>query len=239
MSKNKIVEEYYNEKYKTDDYVGLNYDPLHYHQMILKKIKERSGTKSILDIGCSTGYLGQEIKKCEDAKVVGIDISRKALHRASAVLDEVILGDIEKMNPTWPQNYFDIIICADILEHLFDPKAVLTKIRKYLKPDGLLLLSMPNVAYWKLRLKLLMGQWEYQEKGIFEEGHIRFYTKKGSVSLIKRAGYSVKEIHPWVPLFSRFRKDNNKFATFVSEIITKICPTLLGHSFLYIASKKR
>ena len=76
------------------------------------------------------------------------------------------------------EKYFDIIVFADILEHLKEPLEVLKRYKKYLKDDGYIIISIPNIANWKIRFKSLLGRFEYNEYGILDSGHLRFFNEK-------------------------------------------------------------
>ena len=155
------------------------------------KILERAGSGyRILDVGCGSGHLGGDLK-ARDNYVVGLEISPGAAEEARGRLDEIIVGDIESMEIPHPHGFFDRIICADIIEHVFDPGALLRKLRPYLRPTGSLILSVPNVAHFSLRLELLRGRWEYREIGLLDEGHIRFFTRDTAERMIRDVGFQV------------------------------------------------
>ena len=84
-----------------------------------------------------------------------------------------------------------MIICSNILEHLYDPCGVLKTLFPYLKKDGRLIVSLRNIANWTIRLKLLFGKFEYERIGILDRSHIRFFTLRTAKRLIKDAGYRI------------------------------------------------
>jgi len=238
-----ILKEYYEAKFKKRYYgekaVYLNPDPNHYHQKILEIIKRHSKSKTIkiLDVGCATGYLGAAAKMGKNY-VCGIEISEKAAKEAKNVLDDVIVGNIEELELPYPKEYFDIIICSDVIEHLFDPKRILVKLRDYLKSGGKLLMVVPNVAWYGVRLMLLRGRWEYKEYGIMDYGHIRWFTKESGCKLLKGCGYNIEEIIPYVvlPLPLNFL-DRYLITGLLSKISSKIFDTIFSRTFLYVAKK--
>jgi 2-polyprenyl-3-methyl-5-hydroxy-6-metoxy-1,4-benzoquinol methylase len=91
------------------------------------------------------------------------------------------------------EQFFDVIIFADILEHLKDT-SVLSNYRRYLKNDGYAIISIPNVANWKIRLSLLLGKFDYKEAGILSRHHLRFYTLKTAKKMITDAGFQITYI---------------------------------------------
>lgn len=147
--------------------------------------------RRILDVGCAVGMLGYELKQKLDAEVWGVEFMPMAAKQAGKRLDRVLQGPIEKMLPLLPDGYFDTIIMADVLEHLTDPWQVLTDIRKKLATGGEIVASIPNVRYWSVVKSLLEGRWQYEDAGILDRTHLRFFTKHDAVMLFETAGYMV------------------------------------------------
>lgn len=177
---------------------------------LIKHIPDKS---LILDIGCSNGSQGKYLREKKNCIVYGVDISRQAIKEAKKNLDKAVVMDIAKDNLPFKEK-FDVIIFSDILEHLAWPKKVIEKLKKHLKKDGLIVAAVPNVANLKIRLHLLLGKWEYQELGILDKTHLRFFTQKTVRQLFKDCKLKIiKEdcspefafipckIHP--PLFAR------------------------------------
>lgn len=150
--------------------------------------------QKVLDVGCADGALGEKIKKEFGNFVVGIEVSKKMGAEAKKKLDEVIIGDIEEINLNLERNSFDTIVLADVLEHVTQSEKVLQKIKPFLKSDGTLLVSVPNVANIFVRLKLLLGGFEYQESGIMDETHLRWFTLKSLKEMTERNGFEVRRV---------------------------------------------
>ena len=148
----------------------------------------------ILDVGCGTGslakFLGQKNNEC-----YGITISKEEARLAKSRMVDVIAGDIEKITGLpFPEDFFDVVIFADVLEHLKDPSHVLQLVKPYLKTGGLIIASIPNVSNITVRVNLLMGKFDYQECGILDNTHLRFFTLRTAKELISNAAYQIKEI---------------------------------------------
>lgn len=195
--------------------------------------------KKILDVGAATGQLGKALKD-KGNSVVGIEISSTSARQARLVLDDVIVGDIEEIEIPYGDGYFDVIICADVLEHLFDPVKALAKLKRVLKADGELIAVLPNVAYWQIRLGLLFGRFEYRESGILDEGHIRFYNYRSSRELLEKAGFGIAKVAStmgmnrlidYVPFFA------GAFL-FLSGILLRSFPRLFACNFIFVARKR-
>jgi 2-polyprenyl-3-methyl-5-hydroxy-6-metoxy-1,4-benzoquinol methylase len=145
----------------------------------------------VLDVGCGNGRMGEYLIKNNQNKVTGIDISQPAIDQAKKVLSEAYCLDLEKDAMPFSEKSFEIIICGDILEHLFDPLSILKILSKYLKDDGFFLLSIPNVANIFIRLSLLKGNFNYQESGILDETHLRFFTLETIKKMLEQAGLKI------------------------------------------------
>ncbi len=170
-----------------------------------------------LDIGCSTGTLGQQIKqRNNNAEVVGIDIDEQMSKVAKEKLDRVIIGDIERINLAnhLMPNYFDCIIFADILEHLENPWDVLKNVKSFLNNEGVIIASIPNVRHYTTIINLVIkGYWPYQERGIHDKNHLRFFALKNIREMVQNAGlkivriernYRIIERPHWCNRFSKY-----------------------------------
>jgi len=210
----------------------LGFDKNNVHQKILKIID--SGHK-ILDVGCSEGYLG-ELLKNKGNLVYGIEISSNAAEKAIKVLDDVIVGNIEQIDLPWPKEFFDIIICADIIEHLFEPEKVLTKLRMLLKREGRLIASIPNVANYWIRKELLLGRFEYQNSGLLDRGHIRFFTYDSAKKMLVDAGFEIINVDAKIELPAILFYPG-KILKFIPCLTRKCFPKLFGYQFLFVVKK--
>ena len=151
----------------------------------------RQDARHILDIGCATGVLGQELKQKLRAEVWGVECVEAVAEAAAEKLDHVISGRIEDALTQLPDNYFYVISCADVLEHLVDPWEVLSDLRKKLAPSGEIVASIPNVRHWSVIKGLLEGEWRYEVAGILDRTHLRFFTKNSVMNLFENTGYTV------------------------------------------------
>jgi 2-polyprenyl-3-methyl-5-hydroxy-6-metoxy-1,4-benzoquinol methylase len=164
--------------------------------------------RTVLDVGCGVGLNGAAIKRT-GARVTGIEIVPKSIERARAVLDEVIAADISSdaaVRDAIGSRRFDLIVFADVLEHTLEPRAVLERFLPYLEDDGQVLISLPNVAAWTVRLGLLAGRFDYQPSGILDDTHIRFFTRESAARLCESAGLEVLTLAQ-NPMITRAAKD--------------------------------
>lgn len=207
-------------------YNALNLNPFSVHQKIVHLVGRK---KKVLDVGCSVGVLAKEMSN-NNCKVVGIELDEKSIKKAQKYCVEIICGDVESIElKSQYDNYFDFIIFADVLEHLVEPSKVLKRFTKYLKKDGYVIISLPNVANWKIRFKLLFGNFDYEDHGLLDESHIRFFTEKNAKKLIYDAGLEISEFDVTVG-------DVNKFASILHSI-GFLWPNLMAYQFLIMAKK--
>ncbi|GFO54218.1 SAM-dependent methyltransferase [Geomonas sp. Red276] len=169
-----------------DDYYGL------LRPEILEMIP--AGCRSVLDVGCGSGALGAHLKQTGVQEVCGIEIFHDAATQARTVLDEVVEGNIEQVELPFRPGQFDCIICADVLEHLVDPWAMVGKLKALLAPGGCIVASLPNVGFHRIVRGLMKGQWRYGNAGILDRTHLRFFTLPGVEELFTGNGMSVEAI---------------------------------------------
>ena len=147
----------------------------------------------VLDVGCGTGALSVLLRDVREAAVIGVepDASRAARARERGI--EAVTGVLtESLHETLGQ--FDVAIYADVLEHLVDPLAELIKVRPFLRADGVVVISVPNVAHWSVRLDLLRGRFRYAEVGIMDATHLRWFTEETLRQLLEQAGVEILSI---------------------------------------------
>ncbi|AEF93757.1 Methyltransferase type 12 [Desulfotomaculum nigrificans CO-1-SRB] len=153
--------------------------------------------KRILDIGCGQGYLGAVLKEQQPQReVVGIELDQMAAAAAREKLDQVLVGNIEQMMLDFPTGYFDCVIMADVLQHLVNPWDTLLYIKKFMAPDGCLVLSVPNVKNFHLLYQLVNdGTWHYQEAGKLDRAHLRFFTLRELQEMLSSLNLSTSEVY--------------------------------------------
>lgn len=154
--------------------------------------------QDVLEIGCGSGATGETIKRQHPEVVyTGVEIDPGAASEARRVLDRVVTADIERVNPEHldlrPQT-FDVILCADVLEHLYDPWTVVRTLRTLLRPEGRLVASIPNSQNIRLVQNLISGYWTYSPQGLLDATHVRFFTLHEIGKLFVGNGYTIEQV---------------------------------------------
>lgn len=190
--------------------------------------------ETVLDLGCANGVLGEAIKKIGAKQVIGVEINHELADLAKNRLDAVYVGDIETENFKFKEDFFDLIICADVIEHLKTPEKFLETYLKYLKKGGHLIVSIPNVQYYFVLWSLLNGEWNYVDRGIFDKTHLRFFTLRSITRLLQSAGLEIIKINRNYRLREKYCS-HHKIAKYLSLYFFR---NFLTFQYVILARKK-
>ena len=151
---------------------------------------------TVLDVGCSSGNLAMALERSRHCRVVGVDVDRDAVSAARAKGVEAHLADVTRVpvEAVVGARRFDVIVLADVLEHVANPAAVLAPLSRLLAPGGKALCSFPNITHVDVQLMLAQDQWRTQPVGILDETHLRFFTLASFTDLAVRCGYDVAAV---------------------------------------------
>ena len=151
---------------------------------------------AVLDIGCSSGNLGLVLERVRGCRVLGVDIDRDAVAIARSKGIEAIVADLtqEPAAGVVGERRFDVIILADVLEHLVSPARILAPVAALLNPGGRVLCSFPNITHVDVQTMLAQDEWRTQPTGILDETHLRFFTAASFSELAFACGYDVAAI---------------------------------------------
>lgn len=155
------------------------------HSQILRECGQGNGRR-LLDVGCARGHLAKEFIK-QGWVVTGVEYNQEDAELARKEGINVIVGSAEAAFSEISE-LFDVIVFADVLEHLVDPLAILQLAKQRLTPDGRIVISIPNIAHLTIRIQLLLGSFNYADRGILDRTHLHFYTKKSLREMITAAG---------------------------------------------------
>ncbi len=201
------------------------------------------GGGTVLDVGCASGGLLALLAPHARA-TAGLEVSPTAAAEARLVADEVVVGGLGDVPaPAFAAAPFDLVVCADVLEHLPDPAAGLRRVVEWVRPGGAVLVSVPNVAHWSARLRLARGRFGYDPSGIFDEGHLRFFTVDLLRALVAGAGLVEQALVPVVPALHhavpvlRRRPRVDRAAERLWQRAGRRRPALLGYQLVCLAGR--
>lgn len=150
--------------------------------------------EKVLDVGCAKGTFGANLKAKGVKEVWGIEPEKKIAEEARLKLDHVFTGMIEEFSTSHNQT-FDAIFFNDVLEHMYDPESALNTAKKHLNDNGKIYASIPNFIHVNNLYEILSTRdIEYQDSGILDRTHVRFFTKKSIRRLFEKTGYKVESI---------------------------------------------
>jgi 2-polyprenyl-3-methyl-5-hydroxy-6-metoxy-1,4-benzoquinol methylase len=218
---------YYEIKEK-DYFTGTRHD-------IISLLPKKSDQK-VLEIGAGGGDTLVYIKKNNLAQeVVGFELFKiPNSNQENELIDSFIFGDIENENIPVQENYFDVIILADVLEHLIDPWAAFNKIIKYLKPSGQILVSLPNIREINTLLKVFfLGDFRYNDGGVLDKTHLRFFCKKNMKKLLETGNTKI------VKSFPSFKLNKQQKRRHLYNLISfGLFENFLTFQFLFVIEKR-
>ena len=152
----------------------------------------------VLDLGCASGGL-LALLRPRAGHLAGLELSRSAAAAAAQIGDEVVQGSIEDPDLPFAPGSYDVVVLADVIEHLPRPQAALARAIGWARPGGAVVVSVPNIAHWRARLTLARGQWPSHDSGTFDSSHLRFFTHASLDGLLRDAGLVDVALEPVVP----------------------------------------
>jgi 2-polyprenyl-3-methyl-5-hydroxy-6-metoxy-1,4-benzoquinol methylase len=211
------------------------------HSNVLEMV---GADRDVLDLGCGEGLLAAELKN-RGNRITGVDGLPRAARESvldayySADLDEGIAPVLRALT----RKRFDHVLLLDVLEHLRRPARILEDCHQALRPDGLLIVSLPNVANITVRLMLLFGRFTYAERGILDRTHLRFFTRKTARQFLEEHGFGIVEERTTVmPLEIVLGLANENWIMKAINrtllLLTGIFPGLLGYQCMFVARSK-
>ena len=204
--------------------------PLSSHSQLLELVG--SPPRRILDVGCGQGELGHVLKQ-RGHHVIGIDYRPPRFE-----LDEFVQADLALGLPRAVGGRFDVVLLADVLEHMSEPLQLLRDAKECLAPGGTVLVSLPNVVHWSMRAQLAVGRFDYTNKGLLDRGHLRFFTRASALRLFAEVGLEVVSQRttpvPWENVLPRalgsFIRDKAERADY---FLTRLRPNLFAYQNLF------
>ena len=207
------------------------------HGVVLSWLAETKPLK-VLDLGCSDGSLGERLRKLGH-DVTGVDADE--LPGVADRVDRFVLGDLETGVPTAAGDGYGVVVLADVLEHVRHPEVLLRDACARVGPGGYVVASIPNAVHWYPRLRMLLGRFDYDRRGILDASHLRFFTRRSFERLARRAGCSVARTQPvGLPLEALDRGGTSvsgrfpmRMLRFVDSQLSKAWPNLFAYQYVF------
>lgn len=202
------------------------------HSILMRLIPRGS---KVLELGCASGYLSGYMEQGLGCRVTGLEFDPAATAIAATRCSEVYTADLDApnaLNVASASAPYDVLFAAAILEHLKQAETILKDAHKLLKPNATVIVSLPNIAHWGMRLRLLLGQFDYQDYGIMDKTHVHLYTLKTGRELLEQNGYVVEQVH------IAGSGLQNILSGLFGQKTPLILPNLLAYELIYVARKR-
>lgn len=218
----------------------LKPDPHSSHSIILAWLGEGRGRR-MLDVGAADALVSRRLTE-RGWRVTGIEGDPALAQAGAPYCERMITANLNREVPE-VQGPFDAILYGDVLEHLIDPLRVLVELNRSLVPDGFVIVSVPNIAHLYIRLLLLLGRFDYLDRGILDNTHLRFFTARSLRALIDNAGLVVERFSATpAPLYQvlpeRWHKRWVAVTHTINAAIARNLPRVLGYQFIVLARPK-
>jgi SAM-dependent methyltransferase len=208
------------------------------HSLLMSRLPEPGQGLRVLDLGCGPGYLATMVA-ARGYRVTGVERpGGTGVHFPENV--RLVRADLDFGLPEL-DGYFDIVVCADILEHLRDPGRLLRQARAVMAPGAKLVASLPNSGNFYFRWNVLSGRFPQDDKGLFDRTHVRFFMWEGWVELLNKSGFAIQSVQPTcVPVglaIPRWAATAPvRAAEKVSYVMARIWKRLFAYQFVVVAS---
>jgi GT2 family glycosyltransferase len=175
-------------------FLSTDYTYIHYEIINLIQETYKNQDFNVLEISCGCGATLLQIKnQFKNVQLYGVECNENAAKFAKSFA-EVYIGAIENSYLEYPEKFFDFILLPDVLERLCDPWCVIKRLHKYLKDGGVIIASFSNIMHYSVIQSLLQGRWKYEETGILDKTHLRFFTLYEIVDMFSQNGFLVKNV---------------------------------------------
>ena len=210
------------------------------HSVMLRWLGEGHG-RTLLDVGAADGLLSRRFAE-RGFRVTGIECDPAAAQAGARWCERMVVANLDREVPRL-ETVYHAIVYGDVLEHLADPLRVLTDLTRVLAPDGAVVLSVPNVAHFVIRLSLLVGKFDYLDRGILDHTHLRFFTERSLRALVADAGLRIERFTATpAPLYqllpTRFHRPWLAVTHRMNAWLAHSLPRLLGYQFIVLARRK-
>ena len=217
---------------------GYAYKPSPYssHGRILQLLDGRPPMR-ILDVGCGPGWLAQALTAAGHT-VTGVDVD--AHDGVASRMHRFVQADLTQGLPhddELAHSQFDVVLAADVIEHLPDPQRLLRDLAARVRPGGSIIASVPNIGHWYPRSRVLAGRFDYDQRGILDATHQRFFTRRSFLRMAHDAGLEPTGVaHTGLPLDALGVADSRAVTATIGRtdrVLVRVWPTLFAYQFVF------
>lgn len=198
--------------------------------------------RSVLDVGCGEGALAVELKRAGAAYVAGVELASRAAAQARGVLDHLVEGDVLDCPLPFTRGTFDYLVFADVLEHLPDPDLALARLLPYLAHGGRVIVSVPNMRFYTVLLRLAADRWSYTDAGVRDRAHVRVFTRHSLERMLARHHLLVERLSRNFRLFedqSRIGRIGALATAIVRRTVAPaLFPDLMAYQYVAVARRQ-
>ncbi len=215
------------------------------HRVLASWIAARP-PRRLLDIGCSDGSVTAELRR-DGVHVTGVDIV--AMDGVKDRVDRFVEADLDRGLPVGLDGPYDAVLAADVLEHVRRPDRLLEQLKDQIAPGASMYVSVPNFGHWYPRLRVLLGRFDYDRRGILDSDHVRFFTRRSFERLIRGSGMEVvRRSATGIPLEVSARGSNgdgagsgvgSRVVKAVERVGLQLRPQLFAYQLLYELRPRR
>lgn len=195
-----------------------------------------AGVCRVLDVGCGAGA-NARLLKTDGCRVWGLTLSEKEALAAAPFCESVTVADAGGDEVAFDDGFFDLLLLSHVLEHLPSPRRVLTRLSRFLRPEGFVLAAVPNMAFWRMRYRFLRGDWERQEAGFLDRTHLQFWSFETAPEVFLETPFALARCDagdPAVPLWP-LRRLAPSFCKSIDHAVGFHIPNLAATQVLMLA----
>jgi glycosyltransferase involved in cell wall biosynthesis len=207
------------------------------HGRVLERLRDLEPGK-VLDLGCSGGLLDEKLQRY-GYSVTGVDYNE--IDGVRDRLNDFYQADLNEGIPDVVGIDFDVLLACDVLEHLVKPEQLLVDGRQRMKATGIALICVPNISHWYSRFRVFFGIFGYDQRGILDASHLRFFTRRSIRRLVENAGFSVSSFEPvGLPLDAiGVQKASRRGILWIEKVLLKVWPTMFAYQWILEATPDR
>ncbi|MFM2071010.1 MAG: hypothetical protein RLZZ623_1273 [Actinomycetota bacterium] len=203
------------------------------HGRVLQMMETRAPMR-VLDVGCGPGWLAEALRR-QGHNVTGVDLAEEP--GVGERTDRFVRADLELGIPDEVGDQFDVVVAADVIEHVRRPDQLLTEMTHRLKPGGTIIASVPNISHWYPRGRTMLGLFDYDQRGILDTTHLRFFTRRSFTRLAKQVGLQpLARRHTGLPfdaLNVKTGRGLGRLAALADRALVRLWPTMFAYQFVY------